>query len=96
MQEISLEQKRSSICLAILHRRHQQTFPAIVLHAQSIIPGEQTSPSRQHLIALLQRESPQIMTQTYPIKSRSDDERLVREWGFKHVFTWTDGRYTSL
>lgn len=36
------------------------------------------------------------MTQTYPIKSRRDDERLVREWGFKHVFTWTDGRYCRL
>jgi hypothetical protein len=36
------------------------------------------------------------MKQTYPIKSRSDDERLVREWGFKHVFTWTDGRYYQL
>lgn len=37
-----------------------------------------------------------MMAQTYPIKSRSDDERLVREWGFKHVFTWTDGRYYHL
>ncbi|OAL25349.1 hypothetical protein AYO22_05226 [Fonsecaea multimorphosa] len=23
--------------------------------------------------------------------SRSQDEKTVREWGFSHVFTWTDG-----
>jgi len=23
--------------------------------------------------------------------SRSQDEKLVRDWGFRHVFTWTDG-----
>ncbi|KIW83249.1 hypothetical protein Z517_02494 [Fonsecaea pedrosoi CBS 271.37] len=25
--------------------------------------------------------------------SRSQDERTVREWGFRHVFTWTDAPY---
>jgi len=23
--------------------------------------------------------------------SRSQDEKTVRDWGFSHVFTWTDG-----
>ncbi|KAI9045631.1 uncharacterized protein KD926_008047 [Aspergillus affinis] len=31
------------------------------------------------------------MAETYPIGSRSDCERMVREWGFGHVFTWSDG-----
>ncbi|KAJ5692211.1 hypothetical protein N7462_001634 [Penicillium macrosclerotiorum] len=32
------------------------------------------------------------MSQTYPIGTRSESERLVKEWGFRHVFTWSDGR----
>ncbi|KAA8645888.1 hypothetical protein EYZ11_002063 [Aspergillus tanneri] len=32
------------------------------------------------------------MAQTYPISSRSECEQLVRDWGFGHVFTWSDGR----
>lgn len=28
-------------------------------------------------------------------KSRRDAESEVRSWGFKHVFTWTDGPYAS-
>ncbi|KAL1986688.1 hypothetical protein VTN96DRAFT_5893 [Rasamsonia emersonii] len=26
----------------------------------------------------------------YPIGSRSECEKMVRDWGFSHVFTWTD------
>lgn len=32
------------------------------------------------------------MAEKYPIGSRAESERLVREWGFQHVFTWSDGR----
>lgn len=28
----------------------------------------------------------------YPIGSRSECEKMVRDWGFSHVFTWTDPR----
>ncbi|KAF9892836.1 hypothetical protein FE257_000425 [Aspergillus nanangensis] len=31
------------------------------------------------------------MPDTYPIGSRSQCEDLVKEWGFRHVFTWSDG-----
>ncbi|CEL07266.1 hypothetical protein ASPCAL10429 [Aspergillus calidoustus] len=31
------------------------------------------------------------MAETYPIGTRSECERLVKDWGFRHVFTWTDG-----
>lgn len=36
------------------------------------------------------------MSETYPIGTRSESERLVRDWGFRHVFTWSDGRYVVL
>lgn len=36
------------------------------------------------------------MTEKYPIATRAESERLVREWGFQRVFTWTDGAYVSL
>jgi len=32
------------------------------------------------------------MTEKYEIGTRAECERMVREWGFSHVFTWTDGR----
>lgn len=32
------------------------------------------------------------MAETYPIGTRKECERLVKDWGFKHVFTWADGR----
>ena len=35
------------------------------------------------------------MSETYTIGSRSESERLVRDWGFRHVFTWADGRYVQ-
>lgn len=35
------------------------------------------------------------MTEKYPIGTRSESERLVRDWGFRHVFTWSDGRYVD-
>ncbi|KAJ5153008.1 uncharacterized protein N7482_009486 [Penicillium canariense] len=35
------------------------------------------------------------MSQIYPIGTRSESERLVRDWGFRHVFTWSDGRQSS-
>ncbi|BCS03281.1 uncharacterized protein AKAW2_70159S [Aspergillus luchuensis] len=31
------------------------------------------------------------MVETYPIGTRKECERLVKDWGFKHVFTWADG-----
>ncbi|KAJ5816692.1 hypothetical protein N7447_008925 [Penicillium robsamsonii] len=31
------------------------------------------------------------MTEKYPIGTRTECEHLVREWGFRHIFTWTDG-----
>ncbi|KAJ6157370.1 hypothetical protein N7470_004962 [Penicillium chermesinum] len=31
------------------------------------------------------------MVDTYPIGTRSESENLVRDWGFRHVFTWSDG-----
>ncbi|KAJ0426116.1 hypothetical protein BJY00DRAFT_307619 [Aspergillus carlsbadensis] len=31
------------------------------------------------------------MPETYHIGTRSGCERLVKDWGFHHVFTWTDG-----
>ncbi|KOS47486.1 hypothetical protein ACN38_g1600 [Penicillium nordicum] len=31
------------------------------------------------------------MTEKYPTGTRAESERLVREWGFRHIFTWTDG-----
>ncbi|KAF7717246.1 RmlC-like cupin domain-containing protein [Penicillium ucsense] len=31
------------------------------------------------------------MPATYPIGTRAETERLVKDWGFHHVFTWTDG-----
>lgn len=36
------------------------------------------------------------MTEKYPIGTHAESERLVREWGFQRVFTWTDGGYVSL
>lgn len=33
------------------------------------------------------------MTGNYPIGTRFESERLVKDWGFRHVFTWADGRY---
>lgn len=35
------------------------------------------------------------MTEKYPTGTRAESERLVREWGFRHIFTWTDGRYVQ-
>ncbi|KAJ5377705.1 uncharacterized protein N7496_005114 [Penicillium cataractarum] len=32
------------------------------------------------------------MAEKYPIGSRAESERLVRKWGFQHVYTWSDGR----
>ncbi|KAJ5116378.1 hypothetical protein N7456_000726 [Penicillium angulare] len=29
-------------------------------------------------------------TEKYPIGTRSECESLVREWGFRHIFTWSD------
>ncbi|KAJ5162304.1 hypothetical protein N7492_007696 [Penicillium capsulatum] len=31
------------------------------------------------------------MTEKYPIGTRSESEQLVKDWGFRHVFTWADG-----
>ncbi|KAL2002755.1 hypothetical protein VTN02DRAFT_6034 [Thermoascus thermophilus] len=31
------------------------------------------------------------MADKYEIGTRAECERMVREWGFGHVFTWTDG-----
>lgn len=31
------------------------------------------------------------MAETYPIGTRGECEHLVRQWGFQHVFTWSDG-----
>ncbi|KAJ5306434.1 hypothetical protein PENANT_c017G06779 [Penicillium antarcticum] len=31
------------------------------------------------------------MPENYPIGTRKESEALVSEWGFKHVFTWSDG-----
>ncbi|CAL5866108.1 uncharacterized protein PFLUO_LOCUS315 [Penicillium psychrofluorescens] len=31
------------------------------------------------------------MSDTYPIGTAAESERLVRSWGFRHVFTWEDG-----
>lgn len=36
------------------------------------------------------------MADSYPIGSRGECERLVRDWGFRHVFTWADGRYAQI
>ncbi|KAJ5460101.1 uncharacterized protein N7458_001653 [Penicillium daleae] len=36
------------------------------------------------------------MTENYPIGTRAESERLVRDWGFQHVYTWSDGRFVSL
>lgn len=36
------------------------------------------------------------MTEKYPIGTRAESERLVREWGFQRVFTWADGGYVCL
>lgn len=36
------------------------------------------------------------MTETYQIGTRPESERLVREWGFSHVFTWSDGRHVYI
>jgi hypothetical protein len=33
------------------------------------------------------------MSEKYPIGTPKESEHLVSEWGFKHVFTWSDGRY---
>lgn len=33
------------------------------------------------------------MSDKYPIGTRAECERLVKDWGFQHVFTWSDGRY---
>lgn len=35
------------------------------------------------------------MMEKYPTGTRAESERLVREWGFRHIFTWTDGRYVQ-
>ncbi|KAF3390274.1 hypothetical protein F1880_008980 [Penicillium rolfsii] len=37
------------------------------------------------------------MTEKYPIGTRAESERLVRDWGFRHVYTWSDpsGGYYS-
>lgn len=35
------------------------------------------------------------MAEKYTIGTPSESERLVRDWGFKHVFTWSDGRYAT-
>ncbi|KAJ5970927.1 uncharacterized protein N7479_000845 [Penicillium vulpinum] len=31
------------------------------------------------------------MTEKYPTGTRAESESLVRKWGFRHIFTWTDG-----
>ncbi|EPS26693.1 hypothetical protein POX_g09005 [Penicillium oxalicum] len=31
------------------------------------------------------------MSDKYPIGTRAECERLVKDWGFQHVFTWSDG-----
>ncbi|KAJ5192764.1 hypothetical protein N7449_008906 [Penicillium cf. viridicatum] len=31
------------------------------------------------------------MTEKYPTGTRAESEHLVGEWGFRHIFTWTDG-----
>jgi hypothetical protein len=36
------------------------------------------------------------MAEKYPIGTRAESERLVRDWGFQHVYTWSDGRSVSL
>jgi hypothetical protein len=36
------------------------------------------------------------MTEKYPIGTRAESERLVRDWGFRHVYTWSDGRFVRL
>ncbi|PLN82262.1 hypothetical protein BDW42DRAFT_81464 [Aspergillus taichungensis] len=36
-------------------------------------------------------EGRERMAETYPIGTRGECERLVRDWGFKNVFTWSDG-----
>jgi hypothetical protein len=36
------------------------------------------------------------MSGKYTIGSRKESEHLVSEWGFKHIFTWSDGRYERL
>jgi hypothetical protein len=40
-------------------------------------------------------ENPEAMTEKYPTGTRTESERLVREWGFRHIFTWTDQRYVQ-
>ncbi|CAG7971791.1 unnamed protein product [Penicillium olsonii] len=35
------------------------------------------------------------MSEKYPIGTRSESEELVRQWGFQHIFTWTDGGYVN-
>lgn len=32
------------------------------------------------------------MAESYQIGTRSECERLVRDWGFRSAFTWADGR----
>jgi hypothetical protein len=36
------------------------------------------------------------MTEKYPIGTRAESERLVRDWGFRHVYTWSDRRFVTL
>lgn len=41
----------------------------------------------------LEMTEPLPETAIYPITTQEESERLVRSWGFNHVFTWSDGRY---
>ncbi|OKP11462.1 hypothetical protein PENSUB_2948 [Penicillium subrubescens] len=36
------------------------------------------------------------MAEKYPIGTRAESERLVRDWGFRHVYTWSDGSHGGL
>lgn len=77
-----------------LEASHHQLVPLrhfLILH--SIL-----SSLKRHNLSFRSRRQHQIrlcltaMAETYPIGSRSQCERMVRDWGFGHVFTWSDGR----
>ena len=36
-----------------------------------------------------------MSSEKYEIGTRAECEKMVKQWGFSHVFTWTDSRYVT-
>lgn len=66
---------------------------AVAPHSSSAVPHSDTKNSSASCLTLRQDLLPWTAYVEMPARttSRSQDEKTVRDWGFNHVFTWTDG-----